>query len=125
MSPVTKEAIRNEFRVMLEEHDSGSCATSLDNTDSPGSLVSSPEKNSFQDLDLGVTFLGEFKNSDQPLQSFGTPSTAPNDLKCPICGLRVSVNQCHLVNDQQRFVLSCRFQHFTQNEKWFKKKQMK
>ena len=99
MKTRTKEAIRNEFRAMLEEHDS--CATSVNsnnnsNASSPvvncssqhrhntSSSSFSPIKQKSFDDEVAGAIAGVEDNESSVADSFGS------ELKCPLCNLRVS-----------------------------------
>ena len=79
MNPSVKEAIRQEFRSMLEEHDSGSCTTSAD-------VLECSIGVGYQESNLGGKYNSSDVTLDYPSEDF---TVAYSQIKCPICGLKV------------------------------------
>ena len=86
MKTRTKEAIRNEFRAMLEEHDS--CATSINsiNSNSP------PPTNVYNNQSSSSR--SPEKEPRTPEDDNDESSGVVIELKCPLCNLRVSHSLC-------------------------------
>ncbi|XP_063723130.1 uncharacterized protein LOC134851122 [Symsagittifera roscoffensis] len=88
MKTGTKDAIRNEFRALLEEHDcSGtSCTTSVNSMNS-----NSPPPNGFVDLNDSSQSPDKWQNQSSVMNGGDAVGTS-GELKCPLCNLRVTTS---------------------------------
>ena len=117
MKTGTKDAIRNEFRALLEEHDcSGtSCTTSVNSMNS-----NSPPPNGFVDLNDSSQSPDKWQNQSSVMNGGDAVGTS-GELKCPLCNLRVSCSPIKLNPLKPLFVTDLTSQVYHEKTKFFLK----